>query len=169
MLVILFSNKSIKKSILQIIYNVLYRALIIPIQGRNPMKISVWLLAVSLSLFLAACGGGSSSGGSEQQLKDLSFCVAELLEERAIASPSGGADIVFKDYTFTNLCGETVNLSIGSLTTSSIGTLPLADGESYSQTSAVLPLKYIACRPPSVGIDIDADAPLIQFVVARVG
>lgn len=64
--------------------------------------------------------------------------------------------------SYTNNCDVPVNLSTVVTIVSNIVTNTLAVGATQVDTS-LIGIKYIVCRPPSVGIDIDTRLLLVQF------
>jgi hypothetical protein len=103
-----------------------------------------------LTTVLSACGGGSSSsGGDDQANKNLTHCVTETVTEQ-------------NNFTLTNNCGLAINLST-SIITGPFETILLAINGTHSGSVDFRGLAYIACRPPSTGIDSNPDLPLIQI------
>jgi len=95
-------------------------------------------------LYLTACGGGSSSSG---QSNVVSYCIGVTTETRAF---------VDKDITeqiFTNNCDFTVNLTT---VVAIVAEPPVALAPNQEKrTIFTSTTNFIACRPPSIGIDSD--------------
>jgi len=118
------------------------------------MDIKVLILSLGMSTSLIACGGSSSSGVEPIEIIDLTFCVSEIVDVRVIRNDLLENDITFRDYSWTNGCEVDVNLAYGFLTAGSIEVVPLARGETFTESTSST-YSYVACRPPSIGIDSD--------------
>lgn len=116
---------------------------------------SINLVVLLALITLSACGGGGSSSGG--QPTDLTSCVAE-----SVVEIESSLDVTRREYTYTNNCGVPVNLTTVSLTESTLRTISLAVDGTFTDTT-ILSFNFIACRPPSVGIDVDSDRILVQL------
>lgn len=116
------------------------------------MKSQIVSLAFFLTFILSACGGGSSSGG-EQANKNVTFCIGT--EEVQV----GSVTIIRDGIRFTNNCGFVVNFA-----TAFAGIIPesiiVLDVNEQLVADPTFFIEYIACRPPSVPVDLDSSSGL---------
>ncbi|RBP51131.1 hypothetical protein DFR28_102550 [Arenicella xantha] len=92
---------------------------------------------------------------------NVSHCVIETTKRTQIALTDTSYTKI--EYTWINNCGFTVNLSTAFLTSSTIETISLASNETHSDSTIAIPIKFVACRPPSTGIDVAPEEALLQF------
>ena len=117
----------------------------------NKSSITIYITALTILVGLTACGGGgTSSGGPPKE-------VTECIDVDSVEDGEPGDPVVL-DFltTYTNNCGFTVNLGrhlFGGLEE----IIPLAPSASVTRSEFPFQSKVIACRPPSVPIETEAD------------
>lgn len=123
-------------------------------------------LTITLSLFIAACGGGSSSSGGDSSNgnaalnKNVTNCISVTNNFTTISGNTNAT-------AFTNICDFSVNLTltvpIDDPRITAVFTFPpsLLQANGRIAINNNPPTNFIACRPPSEGVDIDPGAGVV--------
>ncbi|MFT6100825.1 MAG: hypothetical protein ACJAYF_003386 [Arenicella sp.] len=123
--------------------------------NNNPhtlMNLKNTFVLLSISALSACGGGGSSSGGSDPAL-NVSSCITVMTE------PSAAIDGA-TNKIFTNTCNFQVNLTTVFATIIS-APISLSQDQVHESITAS-PTSFIACRPPSTGVN-QADFPNVAL------